>query len=361
MKFNTKKLKGIFESALFPVLAVALALVVTYVILFALGYDASKAMVCLAQGAFGSLNNIGETMVKAIPLMLLALSFAFANRCGMYNLGAMGQFYMGAILGGLVGYGVTGLTGAIHIPFMLICGFIGGAVFALIPALLKVYFGANELISTIMLSNIATQFLNMMVAGPMKDLNSSNGASQSPMMLDSVTLPVILPGTRLHAGLFIAIAAILIYWFFYSKTVRGYEIKVVGTSHEVAQYAGIPVKKNQLLTMMIGGGIAGIAGCVELMSVQSRLIVGFSGSFGFRGICVALLGNCSPLGITLSSVLYGAMTSGANRVQMLAQVPDAMLEITEALIILFLASREVLKYRNRKLNPLKLNKGGSKA
>ena len=343
-----KRMKMACESAAFPIVAILLALLVSFIIMLCMGYNAPKAMSCLASGAFGSRNAVAETFVKATPLIFLSLSFAFAMRCGMYNLGAMGQFYAGAILGGYIGYSMTGMNAPVHMFLMLLCGFIGGALFAAVPALLKIFFGANELISTIMLSNVATQLLNMMVAGPMKDPNSSNGASQSPMMQDSVSLPILLKGTRLHAGLIIAIVILLFYWYFYRFTSRGYEIRIVGYSHNVARYAGISVRKNQLLSMMIGRGIAGIGGCVELMSVQSRLIVNMSASFGFRGIAVALLGNNTPLGIFLASILYGALTSGSNKMQMLAKVPDAMLQITEALIILFLAAREVFKYRNRK-------------
>lgn len=196
----TRRAWGSLKGWMFPLAAILLALLASAVIMAFMGYDALLAYQCLLQGAFGSLNAIGETLVKATSLIFVALSFAFAMRSGMYNLGGMGQFYLGALFGGWIGYSISTLLPVAHIPLMLLCGFIGGAVYALLPALLKIYLGANELISTIMFNNIAAQILSMFVAGPMKDPNSVNNASQSPLMQESVDLPIILSGTRLHAG-----------------------------------------------------------------------------------------------------------------------------------------------------------------
>ena len=264
----------------------------------------------------------------------------------MYNLGGMGQFYIGAIFGGWVGINLT-LPAALHIPLMLLCGFVGGALFALLPAILRIRLGANELISTIMFNSVATQILSMFVSGPMKDPNSVNGASQSCLMQDSVKLPTLFSGVRLHLGFLLALAALVIFWFFYARCTRGFEVRVVGMNPQVAQYAGMNIRGNQLVAMLIGGGLAGIGGCIELMSVQSRLVQGFSASLSFQGISVALLGDCTPVGIFLSSVLYGALNAGSGRMQMLAKVPASALEITQSLIILFLAGREIFRYVDR--------------
>lgn len=339
----TRRAWGSLKGWMFPLAAILLALLASAVIMAFIGYDALLAYQCLLQGAFGSLNAIGETLVKATSLIFVALSFAFAMRSGMYNLGGMGQFYLGALFGGWIGYSISTLLPVAHIPLMLLCGFIGGAVYALLPALLKIYLGANELISTIMFNNIAMQILSMFVAGPMKDPNSINNASQSPLMQESVDLPIILSGTRLHAGFLIAIACLVAYWLFYSYSAKGYEVRVVGLNQGVAQYAGMNIAGNRLLTMLIGGGLAGIGGCVELMSVQSRLIQGFSSYLSFQGISVALLGNCTPFGIFFSSVLYGALNAGSTHMQMIAKVPVPILDITQALIILFLAGRGILQ------------------
>ena len=332
------------KNLLFPLCSILLALLISAGIIAIMGNDTGEAMKCLFEGAFGSVNAMAETMVKATSLIFMALSFAFAMRSGMFNLGGMGQFYIGAIFGGWIGSSITGLAPAVHIPLMLLCGFIGGAAYALIPALLKIHLGANELISTIMFNNVAMQILSYFVSGPMKDPNAVNGASQSRLMQDSVNLPILIEGTRIHLGLIFALILLLVFWFFYSKSTRGYEVRVVGLNPDVARYAGMNIRSNQLAAMLIGGGLAGIGGCVELMSIQSRLVQGFSSSLSFQGISVALLGNCTPSGILFSSILYGALNAGSSRMQMLAKVPISVIGITQSLIILFLAGREFTKY-----------------
>ena len=191
----------------FPLVSIVLALAISAIIIQLIGCDTLLALRCLLEGSFGSLNAISETLVKATSLIFMALSFAFAQRSGMYNLGGMGQFYIGAIFGGWVGINLT-LPAALHIPLMLLCGFVGGALFALLPAILRIRLGANELISTIMFNSVATQILSMFVSGSMKDPNSVNGASQSCLMQDSVKLPTLFSGVRLHLGFLLALAAL---------------------------------------------------------------------------------------------------------------------------------------------------------
>jgi simple sugar transport system permease protein len=331
---------------LFPVLSIIFALLISALIIEIISGNSLFAIECLIKGGFGGVNALAETLVKSTSLIFMALSFAFSQRSGMYNLGGMGQFYIGAILGGWVGTSIPNLTTNVHIPLMLLCGFIGGALYALIPALLKLFLNANELISTIMFNSVALQILSYAVSGPMKDPNSLNNASQSRLMMDSVKLHVLVKGTRLHIGFLFALIALTIFWFFYSKTSRGYEIRIVGMSAQVAQYAGMNIRSNRIITMIIGGGLAGIGGCIELMSVQSRLVQGFSSELSFQGISVALLGDCSPIGILLSSILFGALNSGAKRMQMLAEVPISVIDIAQSLMILFLAGSEVFKHKD---------------
>lgn len=343
-RIQTLAQKG--KKLMFPLVSIVLALAISALVIRLIGCDTLLALRCLLEGGFGSMNAISETLVKATSLIFMALSFAFAQRSGMYNLGGMGQFYIGAIFGGWVGINLTLPTG-LHIPLMLLCGFAGGALYALLPALLRIHLGANELISTIMFNSVAAQVLSMMVSGPMKDPNSVNGASQSCLMQESVKLPALFSGVRLHAGFLLALLALLIFWFFYARCTRGFEVRVVGMNPQVAQYAGMNIRGNQLAAMLIGGGLAGIGGCVELMSIQSRLVQNFSAGLSFQGISVALLGDCTPIGIFLSSVLYGALNAGSGRMQMLAKVPVSAMEITQSLIILFLAGREIFRYVDR--------------
>lgn len=336
-------------SAYFPVIAVVASVVISGAVMWICGFDPFYAFGTLLNGALGGANNIGETLVKMTPLLFSALSFAVAMRCGIFNIGATGQMYIGAIFGSLVGTQMPDLPGIIHIPLMLLLGAIGGGLYGLLAGFLKHRFGANELIVTTMLNYIAIQVLSYCVAGPLKDpATAATSTPQSAMMVDSVQLPGILPGTRLHAGFLLALAFLVLFYIFLWKTPRGYEMRVVGLNPNAGRYAGISVRSNQMLAMFIAGGLAGIGGCVEIMSVQSRLIQQFAGNIGFDGIAVALLGGCSPLGMFGSGLLFGVLSSGANKMQMLAKVPSAMVDITQSLIILFVVGRELFRFAGRK-------------
>lgn len=343
------KLHRIAANAYFPVIAVVASIIISGIVMWAFGFDPFYAFSTLFNGAFGSMNNFSETLVKMTPLLFTAISFSVAYRCGVFNVGATGQLIIGAIFGSLVGTQFADMAPIIHIPLMLIMGFIGGALYGWIAGFLKERFGANELIITTMMNYIAIQILAYCVAGPLKDpATAATSTPQSAMMVDSVQLPVIVGGTRLHAGLILALVFLVLFFIFMWKTSRGYQMRVVGLSAQAGRYAGINVKSNQMLAMILAGGIAGIGGCVEIMSVQSRLIQGFGGTLGFDGIAVALLGGCSPLGMLGSGLLFGALSSGANKMQMLAKVPNAMVDITQSLIILFVVGRELFKFYGRK-------------
>ncbi len=340
-------LKGLY----FPVAAILAAVVLSSIVMAILGFDPLYAYQCLLKGAFGNTNSIGETLVKTTPLIFAAVAFALPMRCGIFNLGATGQLYIGAILGSLVGVRFAGMPAVLHIPLMLLAGFAGGALYGVFAGWLRHRFGANELISTIMLNHVAIQLLAYCVAGPLKDpATAATSTPQSAQMVASVKLPVILPGTRLHAGLILAVLCLVFYYVFLWKTTRGYEMRVVGLNPGAGEYAGMSVRKNQLLAMLLAGGIAGIGGCVELMSVQSRLIQQFAGNIGFDGVAVALLGGNSPVGIALAGILFGALSAGAGRMQMLAKVPNATVYITQGLIILFVVGRELFRIRSRRKN-----------
>ncbi|MDR1900087.1 MAG: ABC transporter permease [Treponema sp.] len=310
-----------------------------------MGFDPVRVFGSLINGAVGNRNSISETLVKATPLIFMALSFAVSVRCGIFNLGANGQLYIGAIAGTLAGTGFPFLPPAVHIPLMLLTGIIGGGLYGALAGWLRNQFGVNELIATIMLNNIAVQVTAWCVAGPMKDpLIAAVSTPQSALLPQSVKFPVILPGTRLHAGLLVAVLVITAFYFFLWKTAKGYEMRVVGLNPQAARYAGMNVKSNHLLAMFLAGALAGMGGCVELMSVQGRLISMFAGEIGFDGVAVSLLGANTPGGIAAAALLFGMLSSGANKMQMLAKVPNAAVFIMKGLIILFVVGRELFSF-----------------
>ena len=336
-KLNKTQVVSALRNIFYPIAAVIAALIVCAVILLALGLDPVLAYKKLFQGAFGSVNAISETLTRSVPLLFCALSFAVAMRGGLVNLGATGQLYIGALVGGAVGIYLV-LPAPIHIPLVLAIGFLAGGLYGLVAAFLKNRFGVSELISTIMMNYVAIYLLNYFVTGPMKDVSAANNLPQSALISETAKLPGIMPGTRLHAGLFLAVAALVFYFVFFHKTPRGYRIRVSGLSPDVARYAGFSIKSNYLITMFIAGGLAGIAGCIMLMSVQSRLIHAFAQEIGFSGVAVALLGNNSTLGIAFSTILFAGLEGGASK------MPGAVTFMLQGIILMFVLGQELFRF-----------------
>lgn len=354
-----QKFKRLLSNIYFPIVAIVVALVISAIIMLALGLNPMLAYNKLLAGAFGNLNAIGETFVYAVPLVFTGLSFAVAMRSDMINLGATGQLYIGAIAGGIVGIYVKGIPSLLHILLVLAVGFIAGGLYGMIVSLLKSRYGASELIVTIMMNYIAIYLLSYCVTGPMKDMKSLNNLPQSPLIASTAKLPVILEGTRLHVGVFLAIGALIFFYIFLWRIPRGYEMRVVGINSEAAKYAGINVKTNQCLAMFISGGLAGIAGCIQIMSVQSRLIQLFAKEIGFNGVAVALLGGNTPIGIGVSSILFAALESGSSKMQMLAKVPNAVIYIIQSLVLMCIVAREMFRFKLFKKLKVKRNKEAS--
>ena len=342
-KRNLNKLKEIS----FPLASILVALILGAIIMSAMGYDVGKAYSSLLKGAFGSKNSIAETLIQTTPLIFTALSYAIALRCGLVNLGAEGQLYMGAICGSMVGAHIQGLPPVLHIILVLLCGFIGGALWGLIVAVLKMRFGASELITTIMLNYIALEFVSYCVTNPpFKDM-TQGAAPRMPSVVDAVKLPIILPQTRLHFGIILALLAVVVYYIFMWKTTRGYEMRVIGMNPNAGRYSGMNIPVNSLLSMFIAGGFAGLGGTINIIGLQYFLTEGFSNNFGFSGVAVALLGGCHPLGIIVSGILFGALNAGGVKMQLLAKVPSASIYMIQGMIIIFAVSRELFIWFGR--------------
>lgn len=336
---NTVK-KGLM-SLLFPVMSIVVALLLGALILALMGYDVGLAYGSLFQGAFGNVRAFGNTLQQMTPLLFCAISYSIAYRCGLINLGAEGQLYIGAICGALAGAHIHGLPSAIHIPIVLICGFAGGAVMGLIVGALKMKFGASELITTIMLNYIALEFTKFCCNNPPFRDATQGAAPRMPTVLESAKLPVILPGTTLRLGIVLALIGCLVYYFFMWKTTRGYEMRVIGMNPNAGRYSGMNIHSNSILAMFIAGGFAGLGGAIEIIGRQFYVTDAFSKNYGFSGIAVALLGNTHPLGMVFSGVLFGGLNAGGNTMQTLAGVPDASIYMLQGIIILFAVSREL--------------------
>ncbi len=341
------QVKKSLKNISFPVLSIFVALLLGAIIMAVMGYDVGKAYGSLVKGAFGSANALAETMIQMVPLLFCALSYAVAYRCGLINLGAEGQLYIGAVLGSVIGSQVQGLPPFLHVLACLVGGFVGGAVMGAIVGFLKMRFGASELITTIMLNYIAMEFVAWCVNNPPFKDPTPGAAPRMPTVLESAKLPIILPGTRLHLGILLAVLGIVVYYFFMWHTTRGFEMRVIGMNPNAGRYSGINIRTNSILAMVIAGGFAGLGGVVQITGLQFYVTEGFSANFGFSGIAVALLGGCNPVGIGVSSILFGALNAGGSKMQLLAGVPAASIYMIQGMIILFAVSRELFRWFGR--------------
>ncbi|MEL7610199.1 MAG: ABC transporter permease [Bacillota bacterium] len=321
------------------IVAIVAALLLVALLLFALGLDVPEAFGALLAGSFGSASAIGETIVKMTPLIFTGLSFALASRCGLINIGGEGQLYVGGLCATVVGLYLH-LPAPLHILFAVLAGFVGGALWGMLAAALKVRFGASELITTIMLNYIGNYLVNYLVTGPMIEVKGNQ--PQTALVDVTAQFPRLISGTRIHLGIVIAILCIVIYYIFLWHTKTGFQTRVVGLNPNAAKYAGINNNRRTLMAMFIAGGFSGLAGVVEILGIQLRLYQDFSPGYGFDGIAVALLGQNSPIGILFSALLFGAMRAGSNQMQIRASVPVALVYVFQAIVIVLVIASQYL-------------------
>lgn len=345
-KIGKSELTGALKAAYFPLAACVVSLALGAILIACLGFDWKLACAGLIEGSLGNKKNIGETLIKAVPLLFTGLSFAVAKQCGLINLGGEGQVYLGGLFATFVGVYCAGLPAVIHLPLAILAGAVGGGLWGLLAAWLKNRFGASELITGIMLNYIAILLISFFSTGPMKDPTSN--FPQSAAVAESAVLPRLLAGTRLHAGVILALLCVLFYYVFLWHTTMGYELRLVGQNPGAARYSGMKVTRNALLAMFLAGAFAGLAGTSEILGIQQRLFPDFSPNYGFDGIAVALLGNNQPVGIIIASLLFGVLRSGSNKMQMTAGVPSSVIQIIQAFVILFVVGRELFDFWKRK-------------
>lgn len=335
---------------LMPFLATLAALFIGAIMLLMLGENPIEAYTALIQGALGSKNAIADTIVKATPLLLVGIGICIAFRGGVINIGGEGQLIAGAILATYVGLQIPEGSRYLVIPLSLFAGFVGGAIWGGIPGLLKAYFNVNEILSTIMMNAIAVQGMNYLLRGPMIDpvqLQAASKIPQTARLSRAFDLPRLIP-TRLHLGALIAIILAILVYIFLWKTTIGYRIRAVGLNPHAATYAGINVKRYIVLSLLLSGAFAGIAGAIQVFGVHHRMFTdgsatGFTGSAGFNGIVTALFGQLHPIGTIPASFFFGALIVGANSMQRAMQVPSALITAVNGLVVVFVVSSEFIK------------------
>ena len=292
---------------------------------------AVKAICC---GIFGTANGIAEVFVKATPLIFLGLGIAITFRSGFFNLGAEGQFYMGALASTSVVFLLPEQLGSFRAVIAALAAFAAGGIWVLLPALMKNYLGISETVNTIMFNYIATMFVGIAIRGILQEPGSS--LPQTASLPGSVCLPVLLHPTRLHAGIILAVASVALVWFLLNKTTFGFEMKMVGTSRRAAYVSGFPVNRTLVLSAIIGGGLSGLAGFNEVFGVQHRLLEGVSSGNGFTAILVALLAGNQPVRVLIISILLAMLQVGTESMQRSLGVPNAIVSIIIGFIVLMI-------------------------
>jgi simple sugar transport system permease protein len=337
------------------VLSIFTALVVAGIFIYLSGSNPIQAYLALVSGAFGDADSMITTVIKTVPLLIAGLGVAVAFRGGLFNIGVEGQLFVGSVATVIVGTNIHAPV-LIHLPLTLLAGMAAGSLWAAIPGFLKARYGANEVITTIMTNYIALRIITWSIGarGPLRKATSVVPETNS--LVETAQLPTLIADSRLHIGIFLALLLAFLIYLLLFRTPLGLEIRIVGLNLHAAQYAGIHVNRMIVLTMMISGGLAGMAGAIQVMGLPPyNFTTGFNVGIGFDSIAVAVLGSIHPFTIMLSSFLFGAMDAGARLMQLRARVPIEMINILQGLILMFVAANQIIRsiyrIRTRKKEP----------
>ncbi len=319
------------------------ALAVGAIVIALAGLDPLHAYASLFKGAFGSVRSFSETLVRFCPLALSALAVLVGFRAGFFTIGVEGQLYMGALATTATALFLPGLPPVVLIPLAMAAAIVAGALWALLAGYLKVRFGVNEVIGTIMLNYIAVLFVDYMLRGPLRAPDSE--LHYTDIISQNAWLPVLMDKSRLHLGVFIpVIAAILVYLFLW-RMPSGFKVRVSGMSMGAARHSGIDPKRSILIAVAVSGALAGLAGAVEIQGVFHRLQAGIASDFGYTAIPIALVGKTIPSATLLASLFFAALGVGATMMQLKASVPLPVVVLIQGLIILAVVGSEAFKPR----------------
>ncbi len=340
---------NLFRRSLTILASILLAMIVGSILMLLYKQNPITVYWLLIQGAFGSTQGWMVTIQRATPLIFTAIASMLAFRTGVFNVGVEGQFFIGAICGTYVGYAFKMPT-IIHLPLSLLAGFVGGALWAYFPTIMRQRLGVSEIITTIMTNYIATFLISWLTTYP---LAASAVTSETPFVQDTAKLPQFWEftpfgkGTQANVGIFIAIAVVAIMWYVFKHTKLGYEWRMVGLSSLFSEFGGINLNKSFIGGMLISGGIAGLGGAVEILGVWRKYKNLFAVGFGFKGNLAALLGGQGVLGSAFAALFYGGMESGALNLEWGAGIPRQLIDIVVGLIIFFMAAEGMWNFLNK--------------
>jgi len=316
-----------------PVLAALLSLGLAAIPLALAGAEVGRAFGLMLSGVFGSVFAFTEMLTRATPLILTGLAAAVAFRARLWNIGAEGQLYLGALAAVAVGAGAIEAPPAVMIPLVLAAGALAGAAGLMLPAWLKTRFGADEVVTTLLLNFVILLFVQMMLEGPLKD-PMGMGWPQSAPVTEAAALPQLLPRMRLHAGLLIGLGAALVLWFVMARTVWGLRLRAVGENAAAARHAGIPVTRTLLGVAALSGALAGLAGVGEVAGLKGYLTADLSPGYGYAGIVVAMLARLSPVGVVFAALFIASVFVGADTMSRSIGVSSYLADLVVAMSLI---------------------------
>lgn len=330
-----------------PVLAVALTLVAGVIMFAALGFDPGRSLYVYFINPLTSLYGWSELAVKATPLALIGIGLALGFRANVWNIGAEGQFTLGALAGGGVAIWFHDSDSVLLLPAMVVAGIMGGMVWAAVPAWLRTRYNANEILTSLMLTYVGTLLLSWLVHGPWRDPAGYN-FPESRMFPDAAILPIILDETRLNFGVVIALLVVGGGWIITSRSFVGFQVKVVGQAPGAAAYAGFSQNRLIWFTFLFSGGLAGLAGMMEVAGPIGQLLPIISPGYGFTAIIVAFLGRLHPVGVLVAAILIALSYIGGEQAQIELRQPRAVTGVFQGMLLFFLLGTDVLlRYRIR--------------
>ena len=338
-----------WDAVAVPLVAIVLALVVGAIVILVSSLLVPnqpfnpglplEAYMALFSGSLGTPAGLVETFVHAAPLLLAGLGVGLGFKAGLFNIGAQGQFLLGALGAVWIGSMLGTSPWFVAAPMALIGGLLAGALWGGIPGYLKATSGAHEVVTTIMLNYVALAVLSWLASGPLHQPGSPQPVTVS---VGNAALPIIF-GRDGHLGILLALVAVPAVWFLLYRTTKGFEIRAVGANPDASRYAGMRPRVLTVLTMALAGGLAGLAGAIDTLGISHQMPASFSTSVGFDAITVALLGRSNPWGILPAAILLGAMRAGAALMQIQAGVPAELVDVVQAIILLFLVANAVLR------------------
>lgn len=324
-----------------PVVALVLTLLSGLVLFGVLGVPIGEAFYAFFIEPLTSTYGIAELGVKAAPLIMIGVALSVCFRAGVWNIGAEGQFILGGICGAAVGLALADVDAFWVLPLMMLAGIAGGMLWASIPALLRTCFNTNEILTSLMLTYVASLLLAFMVVGPLRDPFGFN-FPQSALLHEAATLPLIWPTTRLHLGFLVALLLVVLVWLIMSRSMLGFSLLVTGSAPRAGRFAGFSVNRSVWVTLLVSGGVAGLAGLFEVAGPIGQLLPKISPGYGFTAIIVAFVGRLHPIGVLFAGLLLALSYLGGESAQISLNLPVAVTGVFQGLLLFFLLAADVL-------------------